>query len=254
MKITVVTVAYNAADEIRPTLQSVADQSHDDIEYLIIDGASKDGTLSIVKEFTSIVTRLVSEPDKGIYDAMNKALRLATGEAIIFMNAGDYFYTPGVVATAAAYLEANPSADVIYGAIEVRATTGQTSVFMPPGPEQALEFLVEGSLPHQGTFARRRTFARTGPFDLRYRSHADYDWFLKVASDPGLTLERFDAIVASFGLGGTSSQLERGERERHSIQNGLAAFQSRDWLARRVEIYQEIYLRQRVELERLRSA
>lgn len=253
MKISIVTVSYNAAAEIEPTLKSVAAQTWRDIEYLVIDGASSDGTLDIVNRYRNAVDVLVSEPDSGIYDAMNKALRLATGDAVIFMNAGDYFYSPYVVELAAEFMQAQPETGVFYGGIEVRFTNGTVTEFMPPPESEALEFLICGSLPHQGTFARRSAFALTGLFDTRWRSHADYDWFLKAASDRRIGMKRMDLMVASFGLGGTSSQLERGERERHLIQNALPLYRQVEWMQRRIEAYQEQYLGLRLENERLKA-
>jgi glycosyltransferase involved in cell wall biosynthesis len=253
MRISVATVSYNAASEIELTLSSVAAQTWQDVEYLVIDGASSDGTLDIVNRYRSAVDVLVSEPDGGIYDAMNKALRLATGEAIIFMNAGDYFYSPYVIELAVEFMRANQDAGVVYGGIEVRFPEGQVSEFMPPPEGEALEFLICGSLPHQGTFARRSAFAHTGLFDTRWRSHADYDWFLKAASDPRIGLKRMELMVASFGLGGASSQLERGELERHSIQNALPLYKQPEWMQRRIEAYQKQYIELRLENERLKS-
>ena len=90
-KVTVVTVCYNAVKEIEKTIQSVIGQTYDNVEYIIVDGGSTDGTLDIIRKYSSRITRWVSEPDKGIFDAMNKSARMATGEYINFMNAGDLF-------------------------------------------------------------------------------------------------------------------------------------------------------------------
>ena len=145
MKISIVTVSYNAAAEIEPTLLSVAEQTHPDIEYLVVDGASGDGTLDIVNRYRDSVDVLVSEKDGGIYDAMNKALRLATGEAVIFMNAGDFYLSRYVVELAAEFLTRTPDADVVYGGIEVRYSDGRVTEFMPPDAAEALDFLISGS-------------------------------------------------------------------------------------------------------------
>lgn len=251
MKISVVTVCYNASSEIEPTLRSVAAQSAANMEYLVIDGGSTDATLTLVEQYREHVDVLVSEPDGGIYDAMNKALRLATGDAVIFMNAGDYFYSPYVVELAGEFLAEQSDTAVVYGGIEVRYPDGRVTEFMPPAEDEALDFLICGSLPHQGTFARRAAFGLTGLFDTRWRSHADYDWFLKVASDPRIALKRMDLMVASFGLGGASSQLERGERERHAIQNALPLYQQPGWMRRRIDAYQDQYINLRLDNERL---
>ncbi|RXE60893.1 glycosyltransferase, partial [Muribaculaceae bacterium Isolate-001 (NCI)] len=96
-KITVVTVCYNAVKEIEKTIQSVISQTYDNVEYIIVDGGSTDGTLDIIRKYSSRITRWVSEPDKGIFDAMNKSAHMATGEYINFMNAGDLFFDEKVL-------------------------------------------------------------------------------------------------------------------------------------------------------------
>lgn len=97
-KVTVVTVCFNAAETIEKTILSVIGQTYDNIEYLIIDGGSKDDTLAIIKKYEKSISKWISEPDKGIYDAMNKAIKMATGEWINFMNAGDCFASENVLA------------------------------------------------------------------------------------------------------------------------------------------------------------
>ena len=97
MKISVVTVCYNAADTIERTMLSVLNQTYHDIEYIIIDGGSTDGTVDIIRKYADKIAYWVSEPDKGIYDAMNKGIKVATGEWINFMNAGDYYYSNEVL-------------------------------------------------------------------------------------------------------------------------------------------------------------
>ena len=249
MKISVVTVCLNAEVVIERTLRSVVEQTSRHLEYVVIDGGSTDGTLEIIGRYAASINVFKSEKDRGVYDAMNKGLCRMGGDAVIFMNAGDIFISPYVVEVAAEQFRQYPTTDVLYGGIEVRFEDDRTTDFMPPPPEEALEFLILHSLPHQGTFARRGVFAKTGLFDTRYRSHADYDWFLKVATDPSLTMRRAPFLVASFGLGGLSSQLEKGERERHTIQNKVPNLQSERWLKRRVELYQDLYIAQRVRLE-----
>ena len=247
MKVSVVTICRNVHAEIGPTLDSVAAQTHADIEHIVIDGASTDGTLGILDAHRKRLAVLVSEPDGGIYDAMNKGIARATGELVHFLNAGDWFYDAHAVENAVRFVERNPQGDLFYGDIEVRLPDGQTVIHVPQEPDKAAETMVCGCLPHQGTFARRSVFDRTGPFDTRWRVHADYDWFLKAIADEATTLCHMPVTVASFGLGGSSSDLAKGQPEVYAIQNALPLYQSDAWLRRRIELYQESFLAVRLE-------
>ena len=121
-RISIITVTYNASSVLEKTLSSVASQTYDNLEYVVVDGASKDDTLSIVDRWRNHIDILVSEPDKGLYDAMNKGARLATGDWILYMNADDIFVNEGVVADVAAFIEAHPEAEVVYGDSEMKPT------------------------------------------------------------------------------------------------------------------------------------
>nr|WP_196813269.1 glycosyltransferase family 2 protein [Azospirillum brasilense] len=247
MKVSVITICRNARDGIGRTLDSVAHQSYQNIEHIIIDGASTDGTLEILKGHRHKPTLLVSEPDAGIYDAMNKGLARATGDLIHFLNAEDWLYDARSVENAVRFVERHPDGDLFYGDIEVRLPEGGSVIHTPQEADKAAEAMVCGCLPHQGTFARRKVFDRTGPFDTRWRVHADYDWFLKAIADPSVTLMHMPVTVASFGLGGTSSNLAKGQPEVYAIQNALPFYQSEAWLRRRIELYQDSFLAVRLE-------
>ena len=113
--ISVITVTFNAEKTVEKTIQSVLEQTYDHLEYLIIDGASRDRTLEIAGRYRERISRIVSEPDRGLYDAMNKGANLATGEWVLFMNADDVFADRDVVKDAAAFIEAHPQAEVVFG-------------------------------------------------------------------------------------------------------------------------------------------
>jgi len=247
MKVSVITICRNVSAEIGRTLDSVAGQTYADIEHIVIDGASTDGTLEIVEGHRARLAVLVSEPDGGIYDAMNKGVARATGDLIHFLNAGDWFHDAHAVENTVRFVERNPHGDLYYGDIEVRLPDGEAIIHVPQEPAKAAETMVCGCLPHQGTFARRSLFDRTGPFDTRWRVHADYDWFLKAIADEELTLCHMPVTVASFGLGGSSSNLAKGQPEVYAIQNALPLYQSDAWLRRRIELYQESLLAARLE-------
>jgi glycosyltransferase involved in cell wall biosynthesis len=252
MKVSVITVCFNAEAVIAACLESVAGQTYPDVEHVVIDGASTDGTMATIKRYSHIAT-VVSEPDSGIYNAMNKGIARATGEFVVFLNADDLFAAPDALEAAMAAITHLPDADVIYGSLQVRQQDGSSHVFHPPPPEEAAEFMVCGCLPHQSTLARRRVFAKTNGFDERYRIHADYDWFLKVLADPDIKIRRIDCVVGSYFAGGHSSNLAAGQPEAYRIQNSCALYASPEWDKRRIAIYQANALELRLEVSRLQA-
>lgn len=253
IKLSVITVCYNAVPCIETCVRSVVNQTYENVEYIIIDGGSSDGTREVLNRYRSQVSILISEPDAGIYSAMNKGLSLATGDLIFFLNADDYFVDHNVVRDVVEYITGYPAGDVYYGSIEVRREDGSGDVHDPDPPEKAAETMICGCLPHQATFARNHVFKRTGPFDESYRYHADYDWFLKVIADPEITLLRFNRVVASFRLGGHSSQLANAQPEVYDIQNRSSLYQSEDWSRRRIAEFQKHFLIVRVENAELKA-
>lgn len=174
--ISVVTVCYNAADTIEKTMLSVLNQTYHDIEYIIIDGGSTDGTVEIIRKYADRIAYWVSEPDKGIYDAMNKGIKVATGEWINFMNAGDEFVDEGVIEK----LFQNRTIDT------VGVVFGDT-LFIHKSKQKIVKF---GDDPHhkimpschQSIFCRRILLARI-LFDLRYKIAADYNLFFPIKTN-----------------------------------------------------------------------
>lgn len=254
VKFTIVTVAKNAAASLGRCIESVARQRYPQVEYIIIDGASTDSTPSVIESHRGAVTRYISEPDTGIYNAMNKGLAMARGDFIFFLGADDYLVDPGVLEDVAAFLAAHPDCDYAYGGISIRLPDGREQPYMPPPPEQALEFLVCGCLPHQASFASRRAFDLAGAFNEQYRIAGDYDWFLRVITHPEVVTRRFDRIVASYHADGRSNDLARSQPEVYVIQNSFPAYQTPEWRQRRLHIFQEELLRRRIECNELQDA
>jgi glycosyltransferase involved in cell wall biosynthesis len=252
MKISIITVCLNAARFIDDCLRSVAEQTYPDIEHIVIDGRSSDTTVAIIRRYPH-VTRLVSERDDGIYDAMNKGLDLVTGDYVLFLNADDRFASAASLAKAVAAIKADPGADVYYGRLETRSADGPPEVFSPPPPAEAPRFLITGCLPHQSTLARPAVFARTGRFDSRYRYHADYDWYLRILADPAIDVRLVNQVIGSFWLGGSSSQLAKGQPELYAIQNQSPLYATPEWDKTRIDALQEALLRERLTTARLRD-
>ena len=167
--ISIITVTFNAEKVVEKTIKSVIGQTYGQLEYIIIDGASQDGTLRIVNQYRDRIDHIVSEPDKGLYDAMNKGARLATGEWILFMNADDVFVDEHVVRDVAAFFEAHPEAEVVFGNTEQILDHGVYTLWSEePYRDHKITFC------HQSVFVRTNVFG-IHPFDLQYRYAADYE-------------------------------------------------------------------------------
>lgn len=175
MKISIITVTYCAEATLERTLQSVAEQTYTDIEHLVIDGASKDGTLAIARRFPHV--KVVSEPDRGLYDAMNKGIGLATGEFLCFLNAGDRLHSADTIARVAAAAESNTA--VVYGDTAIVDGNGQFLYRRRLAPPERLTWrsFRQGMLVcHQAFYVNR---AVVQPYDLHYRFSADFDWCIR---------------------------------------------------------------------------
>ncbi len=240
MKFSVITVCKNARGTMERTLRSVAAQTYRDLEYLVVDGASTDGTQAIVEAHRAVVTRFVSEPDAGIYAAMNKGVRAATGDYLYFLNADDYLADPDVLADVARFLTDHPACDLVYGDLNVVRRNGELVLVKSPPPERALEYLITGCLPHQGSFARAETFRTVGLFDERYRYAADYDWFLRLMQRDDARVYYYPRLIGCFATGGASStQVRQSTEEMFAVQDRAPVYQSNPWPELRLRKYQE---------------
>lgn len=203
-KLSVITVCYEAAEEIGRTIRSVLEQRFSDYEYIFVDGGSRDGTVERIGTYEPRLRErcrgvsLISEPDRGIYDAMNKGLNRARGEWVLMLNAGDVLADPLVLADLFSGRE-YPQ-DVIYGDAMLRDLYGGKELFKP-FPAMELSEMAQG-LPfcHQAAFARRSLLQKY-PFDTRFSISADYDQFLRAWMD-GAEFCHVSRVVAIFDCGG----------------------------------------------------
>ena len=236
-RFSLITVCYNAEAVIAKSLQSAREQTYRDFEVLVVDGASKDETLDVVRSFGDLPLVIHSEPDKGIYDAMNKAVRLSRGDILYFLNADDALLDGQVLGKVAAAFDADPALDFVWGDVVHDFENGQrlTLSYAYVNPDT----LIYGSLCHQGVFAHRRLFERFGDFDLRYKLCADFDWFLRVMRG-GAKYRYLDLDVSLFTRGGAHEKsLARMYREKALIRRKYVSLLP--WMGN--EIYQ--YLRRR---------
>ena len=212
MRISIVTITYNAARTLQRTLDSVRNQSYPYIEHLIVDGASKDDTLRIALQYKATSPHEViiqSEPDNGLYDAMNKGLQKATGDYIVFLNAGDSLYMPDTIQTIAQCAEGG--AAVVYGDTAITDGEGRFLHLRRHRPPKVLTWrsFKKGMLVCHQAFYARLDIARQFPYNLKYRHSADVDWCIRVmkeAEHKGLPHINANVIVANFEEGGDTTQ------------------------------------------------
>jgi len=222
-KLSIITVVFNNVRDIERTMLSVLNQTYPEIEYLVIDGASSDGTSELLEQYKPRLGKLISEKDKGIYDAMNKGLALATGDYVLFMNSGDELYAADTVEKVFA---SSADADIYYGETEMFdagwKSLGQRRHRAPENFTWK-DFNYGMSISHQAIYVRR---SLAEPYDPMYKLSADIDWILKAAKK-AMKIVNTRMYVAKYLVGGMSKKKHRESLiERFQIftkHYGLAA-------------------------------
>lgn len=202
IKISVVTVCYNAADCIEETMLSVLDQTYPNIEYIVIDGGSSDGTADVIRKYADRLAYWVSEPDKGIYDAMNKGIVAATGDYINFMNAGDRYIDSYTIEKILTY---HKTESILYGNI-IRCFSNRKEVecgITKPVPT-IIDF-IGNTIHHQAAFIKRSLFAKYGYYSLDYKLISDWKFFLDSVALHHESILYVNQNVAYFQMDGISS-------------------------------------------------
>ena len=213
-KLSIITIVYNNARDIERTMLSVLDQTYPNIEYVVIDGGSTDGTLAIIKKYESRITKLVSEKDEGIYDAMNKGLAIATGDYVLFMNSGDELYNKDTVTSVFATAD---NADIYYGETEMINDAGENlgqRRHKAPAKLTWKSFKYGMSVSHQAIYIKR---SLTQPYDREYQLSADIDWIIN-AIKKAKKIANVNQYVAKYLVGGMSKKKHRQSlKERFEI-------------------------------------
>lgn len=216
-KFSVITVCYNAEATIEDTIQSVISQTYHHVEYIIVDGASKDRTMDIVNRYREHIAIIVSERDKGLYDAMNKGIGLATGDYLCFLNAGDSFHEDDTLQQMVHSIHTPQLPDVLYGETELVDHEGH---FLRMRRLSAPEVLTwksfrQGMLVcHQAFFPRRDLVM---PYDLRYRFSADFDWCIKIMKKSKVLQNTHLTLIDYLAEGMTTRNHKASLKERFRI-------------------------------------
>lgn len=222
--ISIITPTLNSADNIEKCLLSVANQTYKNIEHLIVDGISSDATLDIIKNYQTQYAniKLISEKDRGIYDAMNKGIKLAKGTWLYFLGSDDRLFDRDVLKNIIDSLKHNTNCDVIYGNVYSTRFNG-----IYDGEFNASKILTK-NICHQSVFFRKTVFNKTGYFNLKYKSHADWDHNMNWMLSPKINKKYINLIIAYYADGGYSSVNFDGvfyqERNLRYIFYGRAIF------------------------------
>ena len=207
MKVSIITVCYNSEKTIRDTIRSVLSQDHDDVEYVIVDGASRDGTMAIVNEYKDSLAVVISERDQGIYDAMNKGIAAASGEIVGILNSDDFYEGNHVISDMVAAFKRDLQLDVVFGDV----------VFVQPdqlsrirrhyraGHFKAWKLRFGWMPPHPGTFIKRAAYERVGGYSLQYKIAADYEMFVRLLHVNKCRYQWINRVIVRMRLGGVST-------------------------------------------------
>jgi glycosyltransferase involved in cell wall biosynthesis len=207
LKISIITVCYNSSQFIKTALESVISQAYSDIEYIVVDAGSSDGTLDILNEYKNLISHLISEPDKGIYDAMNKGLSLATGDIIGILNSDDFYPNSNVLTNVANMFNQNPDLDMVLGNVDF---------VLPSDLKKRVRFyssvnfwpwqLRFGLMPaHPGAFIKKSAYNSVGHYKLGYKIAADFDMFVRLLLINKFTFKKLNETLVRMRMGGIST-------------------------------------------------
>ncbi len=237
MKVSVITIAYNAAETIRDTIESVLSQDYPDVEYIIVDGNSSDGTQEIVKSYGDQISKFISEPDGGVYDAMNKGIALASGDIVSILNSDDAYANDRVISDVVEKLVADGS-DIIYGDLQYvdRADTSKVLRTWKSGVLKPNSFKWGWMPPHPTVFVRRKCYEDWGGFNLKLKTSADYELMLRFLHKHRVVASYLPKVLVKMKMGGQSNasvgnRLYANKEDRMAWKlNGLKPYFFTIWL------------------------
>lgn len=214
MKLSIITINYNNRDGLRKTIESVVNQTCRDFEYIIIDGGSTDGSVDIIKQYADRIDYWVSEPDKGIFNAMNKGIFKASGEYLNFMNSGDTLYDEYTISR---FLNITSNEDVIYGNI-IDDKTNKRMLYLSSSDLTAADFF-HNSIPHQASFIKKNLFEKCGFYDETLRVSSDWKFFIDAIIFHNSSIRYVNIKFARYENFGISTTEHNDEIEK--VLNGL---------------------------------
>lgn len=204
MKVSIITIAYNSAETIEDTIKSVVSQDYEELEYIIIDGGSADGTLTIIDKYKDSIAKVISEPDKGIYDAMNKGVEHATGVLVGILNSDDLYADEKVVSDVVNKIGNNDAiyADLVY---VDRDATEKVTRYWKSGEYKKDAFVKGWMPPHPTFFVRKECYDKYGAYNLKLKSAADYECMLRMIHKHEISLAYLPRVITKMRVGGQSN-------------------------------------------------
>lgn len=215
--LSVITVTYHAEETVERTLQSVAKQTYPHMEHILVDGNSKDNTVDLIKKYDNDKMIWISEPDQGLYDAMNKAVGLSKGDYLCFLNAGDTFHTSETVEKMMQTMEPNDNPDIIYGETAIVDNNGKFLRMRRLKSPQKLHYksFKQGMLVcHQAFIVRRKLFE---PYSLKYRFSSDFDWAIRMMKQAKSIHNTHLTLIDYLNEGLTTTNRKKSLKERYAI-------------------------------------
>jgi glycosyltransferase involved in cell wall biosynthesis len=205
MRVSIITVCYNSFSTIEKTILSVTSQGYDNIEYIIVDGNSKDNTLKVIKKYDSQITKWVSEPDNGLYDAMNKGLKMATGDLIGILNSDDTFFSNTVIKEIVSFHQKNKRIEASVGNIVQHNTNGKVVRFYSSKNWNPKKLTSGYMPPHPSIFFKRELFEKFGNYHLGFKIGADYELIVRFFIKNKISWRYSGITTTSMLVGGISS-------------------------------------------------
>lgn len=207
LKISIITVAYNSMTTLVDTLQSVASQTHSEVEHILVDGGSTDGTSDLVAKYGAHLAIYISEPDRGIYDAMNKGLRVATGEIIGILNSDDFYVENSILEEVAGIFSENPSIDVLMGDIDFVKSDDLDKIVRKVSAGGFKPWMMRFGFmpPHPAIFIRKTAYDQIGSYNINFRIAADFDFLVRLYLKNSLKYKIYSRRLVRMRTGGVST-------------------------------------------------
>lgn len=218
MILTIITVNYNNIKGIKKTIQSVVNQTYDNFEYIVIDGASTDGSVQVIEENKDKITYYVSEPDKGIYDAMNKGIKLAKGKYCLFLNSGDYFINEKTLTDI--FNKKTYTEDLLIGRQKYIGNNGKiTKSPYIRVSELNMPYFISSTLPHQATFIKKELLLQCGMYNTNYHIVSDWIFWIEAIIKQQCSIKILPQYVSFMEKGGISNDMSKCYNEMELYLN-----------------------------------